>query len=170
MRKASQWEMRSFGRTIWWLIEWMVGWGEGKHGSWCDLGFRHKLERMWNSHFQSTGEEHGCRNLYLSLTWACSEPSLAGKITLSASLPLHWHFRSFCWPLHLLGVASAAALLPPWRWQSMCCVALRVAGSRKTGGKFLPVPQWLSGLCTTRATRLPMTSESPYIFSWHSTP
>ena len=73
---------------------------------------------------------------------------------------------SFC----QLKVASTAALLPPRKWQSMCCVAVRVAGSRKTGGKFLPVPQWLSGSCTTRATHLPMTSESPYIFSWHSTP
>ena len=83
MRKASQWEMWGFGWTIWWLVERMVGWGEGRHDSWCDLGFRPKLERMWNSHFQSTGEEHGCRDLYLSLTWACSELPLAGKISLS---------------------------------------------------------------------------------------
>ena len=83
MRKASQWEMWGFGWTIWWLVERMVGWGEGRHDSWCDLGFRPKLERMWNSHFQSTGEEHGCRDLYLCLTWACSELPLAGKISLS---------------------------------------------------------------------------------------
>lgn len=111
--ETGQWEMWSFGRTIWWLIEWMVGWREGRHGSWCDLGFRHKLERMWNSHFQSTGEEHGCRDLYWSLTWACSEPSLAGKIYLSASFPLHWHFRSLCWPL----------LLPAWGGFHSCPAA-----------------------------------------------
>lgn len=160
------------GRNVsFWPVDLMAGW----MNEWLrwreDIAFDMTwgLNQSWkkyqNSNFQSSWKSMATE------TYTYSEPSLVGRISLSASFlpgPLKTHLPTS--PPAILRWLPQLLPLPNLKWLSTWWVALMVAGSRKKGREFLTLSPWWSLAQIPERSCFTHNLEKPLLNSSHRPP
>ena len=150
VKGQSVWEMGVWGWLIWLMVGWMNGCLKGQK-AWLAMWFRtqSKVRKDFKTPtFRARGKSMG----FYFTEVTSRTPTLTPSWNLFRASPGQGNFSSAFFPSTAtsgpsadpstcqLDVAPITAPAAPLEWPSMWCLALMVAGRRKTEGRFLPLP------------------------------